>query len=109
MTTYEILLGDERAVHWEHLRGRFVPQNLYNAPVDGGREANGAPLAVARAEKDGWLIPGKASANVEGANIAYHGKEKRVEVRAQDVILYRHADKVSQNYEVLCYNKAGGF
>ncbi|KZV69357.1 carbohydrate-binding module family 12 protein [Peniophora sp. CONT] len=92
VTTYEILLGDERAVHWEHLRGRFVPQNLYNSPVDGGHEANGTPIAVARAEKDGWIIPGKASANVEGANIAHHGKEKRVE-----------------DYEVLCYNKQAGF
>lgn len=69
-------------MHWEHLRGRFVPQNLYNVPVDGGREANGTPIAIARAEKDGWIIPGKASANVDGANIAYHGKEKRIEVRA---------------------------
>lgn len=89
---YEVLLADQNGVHWEHHSGTFRPQDFVNPPIEGGYEADRTPIAIARAEHHGWKIPGKASAKVDGANIAYDGKEKRV-----------------KDYEILCYNRQKGY
>ncbi|KAA1475143.1 carbohydrate-binding module family 12 protein [Dentipellis sp. KUC8613] len=85
--TYEILLGDPRAVRWIDAHGKFRPGNLQGLrPVEGGREDDGSLLFIAQAEHHGGLHPGKCSERLDGAYITYGGDEKE-----------------EKRYRVLCY------
>jgi len=97
--TFEVLIGDRRAVRWVQAHGRLNPNNLGARPVEGGREADGTPLFVARGfakEHSGFfglggggeegLFPGKASIQHNGALVTAGDKEVEIE-----------------DYEVLCY------
>lgn len=85
--TYEILVGDSRAVKWVDLSGRFRLGNLGGArPVEGGREADGTPLFIIQAQYKDGIHPGKVSEKLDQGLICHSGKE-------------RDAD----NYRVLCY------
>ena len=77
---FEVLIGNEHAVKWVGASKNLNVERLGARPVEAGRDGDGSDLFISRVRHRGDVIPGKASANVEGANIAYHGKEKRVEV-----------------------------
>ncbi|KAH9948840.1 carbohydrate-binding module family 12 protein [Amylocystis lapponica] len=83
---YEILVGDERALRWVDVRGSAKPEHLQARPVEGGREADGTPLFVAKAHHHNSIVPGKASPKLGGAFIPYSSTEVKVE-----------------EYRVLCY------
>jgi hypothetical protein len=50
-------------------------------PVEGGKEANGALLYVARVRYNGGLHPAKIGEHLPAAHLAYNGTEVLVEVR----------------------------
>ncbi|KAJ1846810.1 hypothetical protein LPJ70_001851 [Coemansia sp. RSA 2708] len=63
-------------VQWVNAANNFIPNNA----VQGGLEADGKPLFVARAMYKGGLHPGKASQHLEngGCNIGYAHREVAV-------------------------------
>ncbi|KAL1748613.1 carbohydrate-binding module family 12 protein [Schizophyllum fasciatum] len=86
LDTYEILVGDMRGLRWVDASGRLNISSLGYRPVEGGREADGKPLFIAKAPHKGAEHPGKVGEHLDGALIPYGGKEKNVDV-----------------YRVLCY------
>lgn len=88
---YEVLLGSSQGVRWVPAYGRLDVQGLSARPVEGGREADGTPLYVARAHtqkhsglfgssgEDG-IIPGKVSPEHGGAMVVSGDKEVEVKV-----------------------------
>lgn len=87
LDTYEVLVGDARAVHWVEAHGRLNLNELGARPVEGGHEADGTPLYIAQAHVNNGVHPGKCSEKLSHAFIPYNGSEKEV-----------------SNYRVLCYN-----
>ncbi|TFY81626.1 hypothetical protein EWM64_g2391 [Hericium alpestre] len=87
LPTYEVLLGDPRAVRWIPAHKTLSVQNLEGLrPVEGGREDDGTPLFIAQADAHGGVHPGKCSEKLGGAYISYGGTEEE-----------------QKNYRVLCY------
>ncbi|KAJ2931235.1 hypothetical protein H1R20_g5882, partial [Candolleomyces eurysporus] len=84
--TYEILLGDMNGLKWVDTSGKLNVHALGKTPVDGGVDADGTPLYVARAQHKGVYHPGKCSEKLKAAFIPYDGGEVEV-----------------SNYQVLCY------
>ncbi|KAF8964773.1 hypothetical protein BDZ97DRAFT_1814411 [Flammula alnicola] len=85
---YEVLVGDMNRLRWVPTSGRLNVANLGYRPVEGGRENDGTRLYIAEAPHKDAVHPGKASEKLDGAFIAYDGKEKNV-----------------REYRVLCYNE----
>lgn len=83
---YEVLVGDMSRLQWVPSSGRINVQSLGYRPVDGGNDSNG-PLYVVEAPHKNAVHPGKAGEKLDGAYIAYGGKEVHV-----------------REYRVLCYN-----
>ena len=44
--TFEVLLGDQRAVHWADDHGHLNIEKLGARPVEGGRDGDGTPLYI---------------------------------------------------------------
>lgn len=65
--TYEVLLGDPRAVRWVNFRGHLDLQELGARPVEAGREANGTPLYIAQGHLNNSIHPGKISEKLHSA------------------------------------------
>lgn len=84
--TYEILLGDQRAVRWVDAYGPCSPQALGCRPVEGGWEADKRPLFIAHVRHHGAVLPGKAAEHLNGAMYTYGGREHEM-----------------NEYRVLCY------
>jgi hypothetical protein len=82
--TYEILIGNERAVKWIKCKGH--PKNLGAQPVEGGRESNGDPLYIIQVEHHGEIHPGKGGPKWD---FAMYG--------------YGYVEKTSKEYKVLVY------
>ncbi|KAI9203304.1 uncharacterized protein BJ171DRAFT_510310 [Polychytrium aggregatum] len=72
---YEVLVGYPNAVRWiPHRNTLNAPHN--NHPVDGGREADGSPLFIARTQYQGGVQPGKAGPTIgDGIAFAYDRSE----------------------------------
>lgn len=106
MPTYEVLLGDPRAVRWVNFRGRLDLQELGARPVEAGREANGTPLYIAQGHHNNSIHPGKISEKLNSAFVPYGGTEK--EIKASDLsnqlIMITNNFFLSQDYRVLCFN-----
>ncbi|KAI0916956.1 hypothetical protein AcV5_007557 [Taiwanofungus camphoratus] len=83
---YEVLVGDQRAVQWVDARGRLNLHHLGARPVEGGHEANGTPLFIAKAHHHNAVIPGKASEKLDGAFVTFRSSE--VEVKDYRVLCY---------------------
>ncbi|KAF8800973.1 carbohydrate-binding module family 12 protein [Phlegmacium glaucopus] len=83
---YEVLVGDMDRLIWVPTGGRLNLASLGYRAVEGGRENDGTRLYIAEAPHKDAVHPGKASENLDGAYIAYDGKEKNV-----------------KEYRVLCY------
>lgn len=78
ISTYEILVGDNRAVAWYPTGGVLrVDQLGGKRLVEGGKENDGTPIYVAQVDYNG-LQPGKATTVLDGAYIAYGSEEKKV-------------------------------
>lgn len=77
---YEVLMNPG---NWVPASGGQVPDGA----VDFGREADGTPLFVARANLEGGVHPGKVRLGFGSANIPFNGQEVKV-----------------TNYEVLVQN-----
>ncbi|KAI6157853.1 carbohydrate-binding module family 12 protein [Pisolithus tinctorius] len=86
--TYEILVGDARAVRWVSVSGQFDVRKLGGArPVEGGREPDGTPQYIAQAPHQKAVHPGKACETYgDGCFIPYDNGEKKV-----------------KEYAILCY------
>jgi len=83
---YEVLVGDMSRLQWVPSSGRINVQSLGYRPIDGGRDSNGL-LYVVEAPHKNAIHPGKTGEKLDGAYIAYGGKEVHV-----------------GEYRVLCYN-----
>jgi hypothetical protein len=59
-----------RALRWVNASGRLNVSSLGANPVEGGREGDGSPLFVARAEHKNCYHPGKASEKLKGLFLA---------------------------------------
>ena len=114
---YEVLLAPPQGVRWVPSYGRLDLQGLSARPVEGGREADGTPLYVARAHtqkhsglfgssgEDG-IIPGKVSPHHGGAMVVSGDKEVEVKVCVVLLIMMPLIPLLimsTQEYEVLCY------
>ncbi|KAJ1340412.1 hypothetical protein BSLG_004976 [Batrachochytrium salamandrivorans] len=58
---YEILVGAQTAVHWVDTCNDFDPQSIGFVVLEGGREAAGSPLFIARAHVKGGSHIGKCA------------------------------------------------
>nr|KAJ3402462.1 hypothetical protein HK105_004281 [Polyrhizophydium stewartii] len=91
---YEILIGSLSAIRWVPARGPLRVENFQETFIEGGREASGEPLFVARAkivprgESRPGVHPGKAGPGLT-CHVAYGGEERMFE-----------------QYEVLVLNRA---
>ncbi|KAH8108101.1 hypothetical protein BXZ70DRAFT_1003504 [Cristinia sonorae] len=86
-STYEILIGDIRALQWVDYRGQFDINKLNGRPVEGGNEADGTPLYIIQARFQGGVHPGKVSSKLGGGMVSWGGGEHQVD-----------------EYHVLCYH-----
>jgi len=87
LSQFEVLVGDPRAIRWVRCSYQLNIQELKARPVEGGREANGAALYVARVQYNDGTHTAKCGEHLPAAHLAFKGSEVQVE-----------------DYEVLCYN-----
>jgi len=85
LSTFEVLVADSQGVCWVSCSRQLDVQGLGAQPVEGGKEANGSLLYVARVRYEGGLHPAKCGEHLPAAHLAFHGTEVLVE-----------------DYEVLC-------
>jgi len=86
-TKFEILIGDSRAIRWVPHSNRLDVQQLGATPVEGGRDANGVPLYVARVRHNDGVHTAKVGECLPCAQLAFNGEEVKI-----------------NDYEVLCLN-----
>jgi len=87
LNKFEVLVGDPRAVSWVRHGSQLNLQELGAQPVDGGREANGRLLYIARVTYNGGVHTAKVGEHLPGAHLAFNGTEVIID-----------------DYEVLCLN-----
>jgi hypothetical protein len=87
LPTFEILVADPQGVRWVPYSSQLNVEELRAKPVEGGKEANGSLLYVARVNYNGGVHPAKCGEHLPAAHLAFGGTEVLVE-----------------DYEVLCYN-----
>ena len=73
-------MGDSRAIQWVATSNELNVQELYAKPVEGGREANGSQLYIARVRYDGGVHAAKVGENLLRARLAFNGKEVIIDV-----------------------------
>jgi len=83
---YEILVGDEPALRWVDHHGHARADHIQGQPVEGGHEADGTPLVIAKAHHHNSIVPGKASGKLDGALIPFANSE--VEVKEYNILCY---------------------
>lgn len=76
----ELLIGSFSAIQWIHVSSRLNLKDLGACPVEGGHEANGELLFIARGQYKGGVHPGKAGAHLGGAFITYGKHEQSIHV-----------------------------
>lgn len=72
---------DSRAVRWVPFSNQLNVGELGATPVEGGKEANGALLYVARVKYNDGIHPAKIGEHLPAAHLAFNGTEVLVEVR----------------------------
>ncbi|KAH9961258.1 hypothetical protein BC827DRAFT_334920 [Russula dissimulans] len=85
-SAFEVLVADPRAIRWVRYSYQLNVQQVGARPVEGGREADGAPLYIARVEYEGGVHTAKVGEHLPGANVAFHGGE--VQVEDYEVLVY---------------------
>jgi hypothetical protein len=86
LSTFEVLLADTNAVYWVSFSNQLNLEELGAKPVEGGKEANGAVLYIARVKYNNGYHPAKIGEHLPAAHLAFNGTEVLVE-----------------DYEVLCF------
>ncbi|RKP15181.1 hypothetical protein BJ684DRAFT_14544 [Piptocephalis cylindrospora] len=70
---YQVLVGDAQRLRWVPCHGTALPEDW--TPVEGGYEADGTPLFIAKAKIEGGQHIGKAGTHlIGGMAVAYGGK-----------------------------------
>ncbi|KAI9509429.1 hypothetical protein F5148DRAFT_1298870 [Russula earlei] len=87
LNTFEVLLADQRAIRWVPYSYQLDVSQLRAKPVEGGKEANEAPLYIARVRYNGGVHTAKIGEHLPAAHLPFNGTEVQVE-----------------DYEVLVYN-----
>ncbi|KAH9998469.1 hypothetical protein BJV74DRAFT_824671 [Russula compacta] len=87
LNTFEVLIGDTRAIRWVSYSYQLNISELRATPVEGGKEANGASLYIARVKYSGGVHPAKVGEHLPAAHLVFGGTEVLV-----------------NDYEVLCLN-----
>jgi len=102
-------------VQWLPYRSQLDVQQLGAKPVDGGREANGALLYIARVRYNNGVHTAKIGEHLPGAHLAFSGSEIIINVRTKSSttrsvfsparrVLTDTLAALRQDYEVLCLN-----
>ncbi|KAI0305667.1 hypothetical protein B0F90DRAFT_1924052 [Multifurca ochricompacta] len=84
---FEVLVGDDRAIQWVRFSYQLNLQQLGARPVEGGKEASGAILYIARVGYNGGVHTAKIGEHLPAAHLAFNGTEVLID-----------------DYEVLCYH-----
>ncbi|KAH9054271.1 hypothetical protein EDB87DRAFT_1702709 [Lactarius vividus] len=87
LPTFEVLVADPKGVRWVPFSHQLNVEELGATPVEGGKEANGTLLYVARVRYNDGVHPAKIGEHLPAAHLAFNGTEVLVD-----------------DYEVLCYN-----
>jgi len=87
LSKFEVLVGDTRAIRWVPYSYQLNLQELRARPVEGGKEANGAAIYIARVKYNGGVHTAKIGEHLPAAHLAFSGEEVLID-----------------DYEVLCYN-----
>jgi len=87
LNKFEVLIGDSRGIQWVRFSSQLSIQRLGATPVEGGREADGKPLYVARVEYEHGWHTAKVGEHLPAAQLAFGGREVTI-----------------TEYEVLCLN-----
>ncbi|KAF8482951.1 hypothetical protein DFH94DRAFT_843948 [Russula ochroleuca] len=87
LNKFEVLIGDPKGIRWVSYSYQLDLQRLGATPVEGGKEANGTPLYIARVKYSGGVHTAKVGTHLPAAQLAFSGTEVSVE-----------------DYEVLCLN-----
>jgi hypothetical protein len=85
-STFEVLMADPQGVKWVAFRQQLKVEELGAKPVEGGKEASGALLYIARVRYSDGIHPAKCGEHLPGAHLAFSGTEI-----------------VIDDYEVLCF------
>jgi len=73
-------MGDSRAIQWVATSNELNVQELYARLVEGGRDAKGTRLYIARVRYDGGVHAAKAGEHLPGAQLAFNGTEVKINV-----------------------------
>jgi hypothetical protein len=93
LNRFEVLLGDTRAIRWVSFEGQLDLQQLGARPVEGGREANGAPLYIGRVRYHNGTHVAKIGEHLPAAHLAFGGTEVLIEVRINFFTQSRETDR----------------
>lgn len=74
-------MADPQGVQWVSFRQQLKLEELGATPVEGGKEANGALLYVARVRYNDGIHPAKCGTHLPGAHLAHSGTEIIIDVR----------------------------
>ena len=106
MNEFEFLVGQKSGIRWVDAPGKLDLGALNATPVEGGHEADGTPLFVAKAEVEHndakFVVPGKASQKLKGAFVAVGDTEKAVDVSTASSWLESLADHFSLDSITKC-------
>ena len=74
--------------------------------MEGGQEANGFPVYIARVRHDGGVHAAKITEKFPGAHLAFNGKEVIINVSSRLMVWSARniLTRCLQDYEVLCVN-----
>jgi hypothetical protein len=89
LNKFEILIGDPQAIRWVSYSYQLDLERLGATPVQGGKEANGTPIYIARVKYNDGVHTAKVGEHLPGAHLAFGGSEVIVD-----------------DYEVLCQRSA---
>lgn len=74
-------MADPQGVQWVSFRQQLRLEELGATPVEGGKEANGTLLYVARVRYNDGIHPAKCGTHLPGAQLAHSGTEIVIDVR----------------------------
>jgi len=78
---FEVLLADPKGVQWVRYSYQLKVGELGATPVEGGKEASGELLYIARVKYNDGYHPAKIGEHLPGAHLAYNNTEVTVDVR----------------------------
>ncbi|KAJ3034880.1 hypothetical protein HDV00_004568 [Rhizophlyctis rosea] len=76
-SVFEVLVGDQNAVRWVGVSGNAQPNGW--SPVEAGKDTDGSPLYIAKADYEGSTQPGKAGPALGEGLIGWGGQQRKVQ------------------------------